>query len=93
VSTTAETRGSKGDSSHQSRRRGRSFCFAVASIDGRYEGEKGADARSITGVWTQGKVSYSLNLVRATAEAEWAIPELAANMAPDADPAYAVVTI
>jgi uncharacterized protein (TIGR03435 family) len=72
---------------------GADFSFAIASIDGRYEGKMEPDGRSITGGWTQGKASYALNLVRATAETEWPIPEPAANMAPDADPAYEVVTI
>ncbi len=53
----------------------------------------GHDGRSIMGAWTQGKASYALNLVRATAETEWPIPEPAAHMASDADPAYEVVTI
>jgi uncharacterized protein (TIGR03435 family) len=72
---------------------GADFRFAIASIDGRYEGKMGPDGRSIMGAWTQGKASYALNLVRATAETEWPIPEPAAHMASDADPAYEVVTI
>jgi uncharacterized protein (TIGR03435 family) len=72
---------------------GADFRFAIASIDGRYEGKIGADGTSITGMWTQGKAPYVLNLVRATGETEWQIPQPAANMAADADPAYEVVTI
>jgi uncharacterized protein (TIGR03435 family) len=72
---------------------GADFRFAIVSIDGRYEGKMVPDGRSITGAWTQGNASYALNLVRATAETEWPLPEPAANMAANADPAFEVVTI
>ena len=38
---------------------GADFRFAIASIDGRYEGKMGLDGRSIMGAWTQGKASYA----------------------------------
>jgi hypothetical protein len=55
--------------------------FAIPAIDARYVGKLGADGSSITGTWTQGKASSVLNLVRATGDTEWPIPQPAANMA------------
>jgi uncharacterized protein (TIGR03435 family) len=72
---------------------GGSLKFAVPSIEGRYEGKLDAEGASMVGTWTQGAGSYALNLARATGDALWAIPEPEKPMAPDADPAYDVVTI
>jgi uncharacterized protein (TIGR03435 family) len=67
--------------------------FAIAAIEGSYEAKVSADRASMVGTWKQGSGSYALNLVRATGDAVWAIPEPDRPMALDADPAYEVVTI
>ncbi len=67
--------------------------FAIASIEASYVGTLAEDGKSIAGTWTQGSGSYPLNLARVTGDAAWAIPEPDKPMAPDADPAYEVVTI
>jgi uncharacterized protein (TIGR03435 family) len=72
---------------------GTNLSFVIPAIDAHYEGKLGADATSIAGTWTQGKASYALNLVRATAETTWPIPQPAKSMAADADPAFEVVSI
>lgn len=72
---------------------GGTLKFAIAAIEGRYEGTLSADGASMAGMWTQGSGTYALNLVRVTGEAAWAIPEPDKPMALDADPTYEVVTI
>jgi uncharacterized protein (TIGR03435 family) len=72
---------------------GANLSFVMTAIDAHYEGKVGADGTSIAGTWTQGKTSYALNLVRATDETTWPIPQPATNMAPGADPAFEVVAI
>jgi uncharacterized protein (TIGR03435 family) len=67
--------------------------FAIASIEASYAGKLGEDGTSMAGTWTQGSGSYPLNLARVTGDAAWAIPDPDKPMAPDADPAYEVVTI
>jgi uncharacterized protein (TIGR03435 family) len=67
--------------------------FAIASIEASYVGTLAEDGKSIAGTWTQGAGSYPLNLARVSGDAAWAIPEPDKPMAPDADPAYEVVTI
>ncbi len=67
--------------------------FAIASIEANYAGTLSADGASMAGTWTQGSVSYALNLARVSDEAAWPIPEPDKPMALDADPTYDVVTI
>jgi uncharacterized protein (TIGR03435 family) len=67
--------------------------FAIASIEARYAGKLSEDGKSMAGMWTQGSGSYSLNLVRASGDAAWAIPDPDKPMALDADPSYEVVTV
>jgi uncharacterized protein (TIGR03435 family) len=76
-------------------RDGSTLKMTVVAIGGNYEGKMGADGDSITGTWTQG-ASLPLNLVRATPETAWAIPEPPPPpkvMAANADPAFEVSTI
>ena len=71
--------------------------FAIAVIDGKYEGKLGADGKSIAGTWTQGGGNpLPLVFVRATPDTEWAIPEPPPRippMAADAHPSFEVATI
>lgn len=60
-----------------------------------YEGKLSADGNSMTGTWTQG-AALPLNLVKATTETAWAIPEPPPPpkpMDPKSDPEFAVATI
>ncbi len=60
-----------------------------------YEGKLSADGNSMTGTWTQG-AALPLNLVRATPETAWTIPEPPPPPKPmdaKADPEFAVATI
>jgi uncharacterized protein (TIGR03435 family) len=62
---------------------------------GSYEGKLSGDGNAILGTWTQG-APMPLNLVRATPETAWAIPEPPrppVRMAADANPAFEVATI
>jgi len=62
---------------------------------GSYEGKLGASGNEITGTWTQG-APLPLNLVRATPETAWAIPEPPpppVRMAANANPTFEVATI
>lgn len=72
---------------------GATLKFAVAPIDGHYEGKLAGDGTSISGTWTQYKESHVLNLVRATPDIAWAVPEPDENMPPDAKPEFEVATI
>src|ERR1017187_7524039 len=72
---------------------GQIFRFAIASVDGRYEGRLSADGGSMMGTWTQSGQSLPFNLVRANEAIAWEIPEPVKKMAADADPAFEVATI
>jgi uncharacterized protein (TIGR03435 family) len=61
----------------------------------KYEGKLSSDGNSLAGTWTQFQ-TVALNLVRATGETAWTIPEPSARptpMAADANPAFEVATI
>src|SRR5262249_27892065 len=69
--------------------------MTVVAIGGSYEGKLSADGSTITGTFTQG-AAQPLNLVRATPETAWAIPEPLPppkTMAADANPGFEVSTI
>ncbi len=73
--------------------KGAMLKFAIPAIEATYLGTVSTDGTSIAGMFTQGSGSYALNLVRATGDAAWAIPEPDKLMAQDADPAFEVATI
>lgn len=61
-----------------------------------YAGTLSADGGTLTGTWKQGQNPLPLNLVRATNETEWQIPQPPPRMAPmaaDANPSFEVATI
>jgi uncharacterized protein (TIGR03435 family) len=70
--------------------------YAITAINGSYEGRLSADGNTITGTWTQFGNPSALNLVRATPETAWTIPEPPPppkTMAADAKPTFEVSTI
>jgi uncharacterized protein (TIGR03435 family) len=70
--------------------------YAISAINGSYEGRLSADGNTITGTWTQFGNPSPLNLVRATPETAWTIPEPLPppkTMAADAKPEFEVSTI
>lgn len=76
-------------------RNGGTVKFAITQINGSYEGKLSSDGNTITGDWTQG-APLPLNLVRATPETAWTIPEPPPppkRMAADAKPEFEVATI
>jgi uncharacterized protein (TIGR03435 family) len=73
---------------------GSTIKIAIGGL-GSYEGKLSGDGNAILGTWTQG-APLTLNLVRATPETAWAIPEPPrppVRMAANADPAFEVATI
>jgi uncharacterized protein (TIGR03435 family) len=74
---------------------GSTVKMTIPAANGKYEGKLSADGNSIVGTLTQG-APLALNLVRATPETAWEIPELPPppkRMALDANPAFEVATI
>ena len=71
------------------------FSVAQMYADVSYQGKLSSDGKSIDGVWTQGKQTYPLTLVLATAETAWKFdgPAAATAMSATADPAFEVATI
>lgn len=70
--------------------------YTITAINGSYEGRLSADGNTITGTWTQFGNPSVLNLVRATPETAWTIPEPLPPpkiMAADAKPEFEVSTI
>lgn len=73
---------------------GSTIKIAIGGL-GSYEGKLSASGNEITGTWTQG-APLPLNLVRATPETAWAIPDPPpppVRMAANANPAFEVATI
>lgn len=69
------------------------FKYAIASINGSYEGKTSADGKTITGAWTQGPNPLPLVLVRTTPDTAWPMPEAPKAMPADANPKFDVLTI
>jgi uncharacterized protein (TIGR03435 family) len=88
-----DTSGGEGREASSAALDGQTFRFAIASVDGRYEGRLSADGGSMMGTWTQSGQSLPFNLVRANEATAWEIPEPVKKMAADADPAFEVATI
>ncbi len=72
---------------------GADFNFTIPAIESSYRGKLSANAASISGIWTQGKQSYALDLARVTAETAWAIPDADKPMPADAEPEFEVATV
>jgi hypothetical protein len=70
--------------------------ISMPGIGGSYDGRLSADGKAIAGTFVQGGRPLALNLARATPDTAWAIPAAppsATPMAPNASPAFDVVTI
>ncbi|HWE51974.1 MAG TPA: TIGR03435 family protein [Bryobacteraceae bacterium] len=75
---------------------GKTVKIQFPGIGGLYQGTLSADGNSIAGGLLQNGTTLTLNLVRATAQTAWEIPNAAAlekPMAGDADPSFEVATI
>jgi uncharacterized protein (TIGR03435 family) len=75
---------------------GKAVKIPVTGIGGTWEGNLSSDGNTLTGTWTQGPAPIPLNLVRATAQTAWTIPEPPAKpkpMAANANPSFEVATI
>ncbi len=75
---------------------GSTFKFKVDLMSMSYVGKLSADGKSMSGTWTQGTQVTPLDMVRATPETAWAIPEAPkppTPMAANADPSFDVATI
>jgi uncharacterized protein (TIGR03435 family) len=76
---------------------GSTIKIKIAQINASYEGKLSADGNTITGNWDQGLgMPLALNLVRATPETAWTIPDPLPPpkaMAADANPVFEVSTI
>jgi uncharacterized protein (TIGR03435 family) len=73
---------------------GSTVKIAIGGL-GSYEGKLSADGNAMTGTWTQG-APLPLNLVKASTETAWTIPEPPpppVRMPADAKPAFEVATI
>ena len=75
---------------------GPSIKLGFLILGGTYEGKLSADGSTIAGIFTQANKPLPLNLVRATKETAWVIPEPPAKLPPmakDAHPVFDVATI
>ena len=63
--------------------KGSAVKIPIPSIGATYIGNLNADGKSITGKWTGGGNPLTLNLVRATGETAWKIPEPPASAEDD----------
>ena len=76
--------------------KGSTLQLSIQLLQTVFEGTLGADGNTITGKWTQGGNALPLNLVRATEQTAWAIPEpppSPTRMAASANPEFVVATI
>ena len=75
---------------------GSTVHISIQLLQSVFEGTLGGDRNTITGKWTQAANALPLNLVRATDQTAWAIPEsppAPVRMHADAKPEFAVATI
>ena len=76
--------------------KGATLQVSIQLLQSVFEGTLGGDGNTITGKWTQDASTLPLNLVRATDQTAWAIPELPPSrvrMPANATPEFAVATI
>jgi uncharacterized protein (TIGR03435 family) len=76
--------------------KGSTLQVSIQLLQSVFEGTLGGDGNTITGKWTQAANALPLNLVRATDQTAWAIPELPPSpvrMPANAKPEFAVATI
>jgi uncharacterized protein (TIGR03435 family) len=76
--------------------KGAALKISIAALNSVFEGTPGGDGNTISGKWTQGTKALPLNLVRATDQTAWTIPEPPpppATMPANAKPEFTVATI
>jgi uncharacterized protein (TIGR03435 family) len=76
--------------------KGSTLQVSIQLLQSVFEGTLGNDGNTIAGKWTQAANALPLNLVRATDQTAWAIPELPPSpvrMPTDVKPEFAVATI
>jgi hypothetical protein len=76
--------------------KGSAVKVSITQLNGTFEGTLSGDGKTISGRWTQGGPALPLNLVRATDETAWTIPEPPkppVPMAAAAKPEFTVATI
>ena len=76
--------------------KGSAVKISITQLNGTFEGTLSGDGNTISGKWTQGGPALPLNLVRATDQTAWTIPEPPpppVPMSATAKPEFAVATI
>jgi uncharacterized protein (TIGR03435 family) len=76
--------------------KGSAVKVSITQMNGTFEGTLSGDGNTISGKWTQGGPALPLNLVRATDQTAWAIPEPPRpppSMPASAKPEFTVATI
>ena len=76
--------------------RGENITLSTPAIAATYTGKLDSSRNSISGTWTQNRLSQTLNLSRANNQTAWTIPpdpRAAPKMASDVAPTYEVATI
>ena len=76
--------------------KGSTLQISIQLLQSVFEGTLGRDGNTIAGKWTQDANTVPLNLVRATDQTAWAIPELPpppVRMPANGNPEFAVATI
>ena len=75
--------------------KGTAVKVSLVQMNATFEGTLSGDGNTINGKWTQGDRALPLNLVRATDQTAWTIPEPppAPTMPPSAKPEFTVATI
>jgi len=76
--------------------KGSAVKVSLTQLNGAFEGTLSGDGNSISGKWTQGGSALPLNLVRATDQTAWTIPEpppAPVMMTASAKPEFTVATI
>lgn len=76
--------------------KGSAVKVSLAALNSVFEGTLGGDGNTISGKWTQGANALPLNLVRATDQTAWTIPEPPpppAVMPANAKPEFTVATV
>jgi len=75
--------------------KGTAVKVSLVQLNGTFDGTLSGDGNTISGKWTQGGRAIPLNLVRATDQTAWTIPEPppAPMMATSAKPEFIVATI
>ena len=95
-SSTASIRAPRPSTATNVTLKGSAVKISITQMNGTFEGILSGDGKAISGKWTQGGPALPLNLVRATDETAWTIPEPPPpplTMPANAKPEFSVATI